>query len=43
MNALNITQVDRVLVVEGNDPPINRMSLAYIDEWEVILDRIETD
>ena len=43
MSALNITQVDRVLVVEGNDPPINRMSLAYIDEWEVLLDRIETD
>lgn len=43
MSALNITQVDRVLMVEGNDPPINRMSLAYIDEWETLLDRIEID
>ena len=43
MTALRITQVGRVLVVEGDDPPINRMSLAYIDEWEVLLDRIEAD
>jgi enoyl-CoA hydratase/carnithine racemase len=43
MSALHVTQVDRVLVVEGNDPPINRMSLAYIDEWETLLDRIESD
>jgi len=41
VSALHITQVDRVLVVEGNDPPINRMSLAYIDE--TLLDRIESD